>query len=538
MSKRTEGKEYRVYGPPGTGKTTWIVGKAKEYAELYGEDQVSLCSLTNTAVREVAGRDLTLDPGNVSTLHARCKRALSAPAPAESKVKQFAEEHPNWATTDGVSPCLPKSLLRGSKDEEGEDMAETMFAASREPSLYERAQILRQQMVPRCDWPFEVRRWFSVWESWCRDVGAMDYTGWLEASLEVRPLPSQQVVFVDEAQDHTPLQLAVIRSWDTRARILVGDDDQNLYEWSGAIPKAFYGSELPAEREKVLEQSYRVPRRVHALATRWTNRIRDRKQKVYRPRDFEGSVDYSRFALADLAMGGQLPPGLLSDPEKTYMLLTACGYMLSETLTVLRDNGIAYHNPYRRSNPRWNPLHSPGEKIQHFLAASGRGERIWSGAEALSWASILRAKDVFRPGMREAFLARCEEVGGRLLSREDVEAHFSPGVVSRLYYGDLTVLAEFRKAGVTGSWPYALGIYSRPKEHWKPRVIVGTIHSVKGGEADMVYLFPELSPSGYLDYTGYNSDRISRLFYVGITRAREGVVLCQQSRPFQAVSWL
>ena len=29
-----------------------------------------------------------------------------------------------------------------------------------------------------------------------------------------------------------------------------------------------------------------------------------------------------------------------------------------------------------------------------------------------------------------------------------------------------------------------------------PQVVVGTIHSVKGGEADVVYLFPDLSRSG------------------------------------------
>ena len=33
-----------------------------------------------------------------------------------------------------------------------------------------------------------------------------------------------------------------------------------------------------------------------------------------------------------------------------------------------------------------------------------------------------------------------------------------------------------------------------------PKVIVGTIHSVKGGEADVVYLFPDLSAAGDAQY--------------------------------------
>ena len=534
---RFETKEYRVYGPPGTGKTTWIVGQAMRAVELYGEDQVSLCSLTNTAVREVVGRDLTIDPDNVSTLHARCKRALMAPAPAESRVKDFIKDNPKWATTDGYSPCLPASLLRGVRDESGEDMSETVYAGGREISLYEKAQILRQQMVPRSEWPHDVRKWHSVWEGWCRDIGVMDFTGWLEAALEIRPLPSQQVVFVDEAQDHTPLQLAVIRAWNAKNCILVGDDDQNLYEWSGALPKAFFGKALPNDRELVLEQSFRVPQAVHEIALRWANRIRDRKKKVYRPRDFVGSVSRLEYSLLDTSYDRRLPPGMLEDPNKTYMILTTCGFMLSDMLEILKEKGIAFHNPYRKTNARWNPLDSPGQKINDYLAAKERPEKIWTGVEAASWASILKSRGVFKTGAKEEFISKCEQVANKPIPVEYIGDHFNPGVADQVMRQDLSVLRDLRKAGVPGSWGYALKVFSGSRDNWKPRVIVGTIHSVKGGEADNVYLFPELSPSGYLDYTGYNADRIYRLFYVGMTRARENLMLCQQSRPFRAVSW-
>ena len=62
----------------------------------------------------------------------------------------------------------------------------------------------------------------------------------------------------------------------------------------------------------------------------------------------------------------------------------------------------------------------------------------------------------------------------------------------------------------------------------EPRVIVGTIHSVKGGEADVVYLFPDLSKAGDAQYRqrGAPRDSVIRLFYVGVTRARETLYLC------------
>jgi superfamily I DNA/RNA helicase len=61
-----------------------------------------------------------------------------------------------------------------------------------------------------------------------------------------------------------------------------------------------------------------------------------------------------------------------------------------------------------------------------------------------------------------------------------------------------------------------------------PRVIVGTIHSVKGGEADVVYLFPDLSKAGDAQYRqlGAARDSVIRQFYVGVTRSRETLYLC------------
>ena len=62
----------------------------------------------------------------------------------------------------------------------------------------------------------------------------------------------------------------------------------------------------------------------------------------------------------------------------------------------------------------------------------------------------------------------------------------------------------------------------------EPGVIVGTIHSVKGGQADVVYLFPDLSQAGDAQYRrdGARRDSVIRQFYVGATRAREKLYIC------------
>ena len=71
----------------------------------------------------------------------------------------------------------------------------------------------------------------------------------------------------------------------------------------------------------------------------------------------------------------------------------------------------------------------------------------------------------------------------------------------------------------------------------QPSVIVGTIHSVKGGEADDVILFPDLSVAGWGAWlTDTGREEIRRLIYVGATRARRGLYLAAPQSP-KAVPW-
>lgn len=64
-------------------------------------------------------------------------------------------------------------------------------------------------------------------------------------------------------------------------------------------------------------------------------------------------------------------------------------------------------------------------------------------------------------------------------------------------------------------------------------------NSVKGGEADAVMLFPDLSTRGYEQWRGtrQQQDSVRRVFYVGMTRARDSLYLCSPSK-FYAVEGL
>ena len=108
------------------------------------------------------------------------------------------------------------------------------------------------------------------------------------------------------------------------------------------------------------------------------------------------------------------------------------------------------------------------------------------------------------------------------------------------------VLADGKSIMILGSCNYHLwGVTKMLREHgysyhnpyrtnvraWQhgedPKIIVGTIHSVKGGEADVVVLFPDISCVA--DETCWwtaRKDELVRTFYVGMTRAREKLVIC------------
>lgn len=66
-----------------------------------------------------------------------------------------------------------------------------------------------------------------------------------------------------------------------------------------------------------------------------------------------------------------------------------------------------------------------------------------------------------------------------------------------------------------------------------PTICVGTIHSVKGGQADSVYLLPDISRSGAREWMsqGDGRDGIVRTFYVGMTRAKQKLTFCRRWSP-------
>ncbi len=544
-------KEWRVIGPPGTGKTTFLAKQLTRAVEAGRRPMVT--SLTRSAAYEIASRmsfSFDFAPDQVGTLHAHCYRALNRPALIESQ-DQIDDWNKNYAVKNPAWSLSPDVFM---KDKGGGDGRKGFGIGN---DIYLAANSLRAKMTPAELWPIEVAGFHKKFSEWKLASGLHDFTDLVELCLKnVNKSPIEpDVVFVDEAQDHDRLELSLVRKWAASAEQLIvcGDPDQNLYEFRGAEPEAFYAGEIPANQYIVLKQSYRVPRKVHAEAVGMIRRIKERRNVEYLPKDEPGEVFRAHLRLRQAR---ELVDTVIAETEqgRTAMILASCEYMLGQIIQQLRFAGVPFHNPFAPQRGQFNPLGDKGgisspQRLLSFLRVSeahfGSEARLWTWGELAAWVDPVSIDGIFRRGakakiaeMGENFAEAVVDIdalrelggpegGGNLIGELDAIERDPVSWFVRRLNGSRAKAFEFpvailKRHGVAGI-----------KE--TPKIIPGTIHSVKGGEADSVFLFPDLSPEAAEQYH-IRPASIHRLFYVGMTRAIERLYLCQNSGQM-AIRW-
>ena len=121
----------------------------------------------------------------------------------------------------------------------------------------------------------------------------VDFTDMIEKFNVAELCPKYDVIFVDEAQDLSPIQWKMydILKKNSKHVILAGDDDQAIYGWAGADVQRF--QEEPA-KDIVLPQSYRVPQEVQKIADKILSLIPDdrRIKKTWAPCPETGTINH------------------------------------------------------------------------------------------------------------------------------------------------------------------------------------------------------------------------------------------------------
>jgi superfamily I DNA/RNA helicase len=554
------GTTHLLFGPPGTGKTTTCKHWVERAAYLFGPKKVLVASFTRAAAAEIASRLPDVPRENVGTLHSICYRALDYPELTEGKEADFNAKNPQYALTVRKK----RSTSPGAVDDEGgrgnspidepfEERAET-----RGDHFRAAVDLLRARRVPREHWHGYLLSFHEAYTAWKQAAGLMDFSDLLETCLDnFQAAPGDPgAIFFDEAQDASQLQADLLHQWGQSAQrlILAGDDDQAIYFWAGADARSFLDFPCAVADKRYLRQSHRVPRAVHQVAERWVKRLHHRENKHYDPRDADGF-------LRRLGATWQRPEQAVDLAEhfasrgKTVMLMAACSYLLNPTKTLLRERGLPFHNPWRAKRGDWNPLLSgagtrtmPVDRLLAFLRPDhetwGAEAGLWRKCDLWAWASLLESRTALLRGAKKLLAAMKKQTDA--ITPADVANVLLPALLSK--FEGLTFASHpdgiravrwwlahlIAKERAKYTYPARVHeVYGGKALRQRPLITLGTGHSLKGSEADVAIVFPDLSSAGWKSWVSDPEGRegILRLFYVMMTRAREGLVLCSGATP-------
>ena len=479
----------KVFGPPGSGKTTYLLSIVEtELAGNVHPMKIGYFAFTKKAATEARDRAIQkfphLNPDTdfpfFRTLHSLAYRCLGI----STKDMMSPEHYKEFALEAGIELAIE------SGDEE--------FAVKADNPILNEINIARirgmdlkthyNQSKMEIEW-FHFEYVERAYRHYKTSHSLLDFTDLLEhVLLEPERLPKLETLIIDEAQDLSRLQWRLVEQLSLRAQrcFLAGDDDQAVYTWAGADVASFLGFSGDV---KVLDQSYRVPSKIHALANRVVTRIKQRQPKVWKAREEEGSISYyNDFQQVDITHGN-------------WLILASANYMLTDMHDWIKSQGLLFERHGQRS------------VSESILIAVLGWEKLRKGGEV-----PFHVLKVIYKYLDSAFIKH----GHKMLRTADQAAMFTldtlkekHGLLSdEIWHKALTKISEDRR-------DYLVALLRRnTRLTGHVPIKLSTIHGAKGGEADNVLLLSDLSTRFAKEYDK-NSDDINRLLYVGITRAKQ-----------------
>jgi len=298
---------YKYYGPPGTGKTFKLISRAKAYARLgIPLHKIGYFAFSKKAAG-VAKERMPASDKNLpyfQTLHSFCFNYLDLNK--EDIMQPYHYEK------------FGKEINVKVKYADKYNKEEINYLTCDNPYFQ-----LIHKAVNKC---ITVREEYKLWEHNPKEISwgtlkyisdnlveyknvknLYDFNDLVDLTIKSKnkeDFPTFKAVFIDEAQDLSPLQWKLFDVFKQKSEdvYLAGDDDQAIFVWAGADVERFIKE--PA-KERVLKYSKRVSRTVQEESQKPIERILGiRKEKHYLPRDFEGeSLTISNLNQIDLTKG-------------------------------------------------------------------------------------------------------------------------------------------------------------------------------------------------------------------------------------------
>ncbi|AXR76774.1 UvrD-helicase domain-containing protein [Natrarchaeobaculum sulfurireducens] len=572
----TETKVTRLFGGPGSGKTTALLDHVEE---ILDRDDVTfrdilVVSYTRAAAQEVRERladRLDESPralqGNVCTMHAKAYDLLDlsrSDVIGEKDKEEFCEDfglefedeysgagrRTARSTTIGNKIIATSQWLQRTRRDVADwydvpfqwDVEEVRLPPEIDPNAQEGNKYT--PTWPSDDDRIDVPEAIRGWRSYKGEQGKIGFADMLERVRQRSLVPNVDYLVIDEFQDITTLQYDVYEEWKPHVEevLIAGDDDQVVYSWQGADPALLLEEDV--DEDVILPNSYRLPSNVLNAVNKEIRHIDQRQDKDLNPRKEGGSVEARRNAsMLDVV---RMVRRTLVEGDGTIMVLFRARYQMFQFIDEFITEGVPFSS--LTDQRMWT------DRLTDYVRAVeaiDEGEDV-TGLQARRLADMLQ-ESAFgtneRDELFDAIDERQEEAGiddlaELMIPGEVIEEHapFMPGPASA---GDMVrKVTNFQKKSIRSY--FAIGEYRGMDTD---RVRVGTIHSAKGREADHVIVGTDLTEKvveqmvatvddpedipGCEEFTKSTSpvpiltDNERRVFYVGMSRARERLTLLE-----------
>jgi DNA helicase-2/ATP-dependent DNA helicase PcrA len=465
-----------ILGPPGTGKTTSLIRLLEQVLKTLPSERIAFVSFSRRAIREVAER-VGVDPEHYPhfrTIHSTAYHQLGL-----TRDDVFQPKH--WRA---FSEIVGLPITAAGHEEPLWDgtladkcLAIQSLASARGTALEHEWRNAMLADVPLATVQYVVQQYQRF-----KDVNCLwDFHDMITRATGDLPV---EVLFVDEAQDTSAAQWTFLRkaTRDVARIVLAGDDDQAVYAWSGADGDAL--RRFAADRV-VLPHSYRLPPRIHALAQSIVQRIKTRIAKDFTPSEGRnGTVDwFSELDHIDLR------------GKETWLLLARSNYQLEAYRELARRQGVIYN--LEDGNWSWS---------------------LPAVRAAISYEKLRRGHPLPRAEAKVLVRYVGTTSAGKLPQEVSWTDLFSENALTMTWMEMLTGISPSDRE-------YIRALRAGGESLTKPgRVRIGTVHSVKGAEADHVVLLTDVSQR-VAHGARLDPDAEHRVQYVAVTRARVGLHL-------------
>jgi ATP-dependent DNA helicase UvrD/PcrA len=515
-----------IFGPPGTGKTTKLLEKLEELlAKGIYASEIAFVSFTNAAVDEAIKR--AMDRFKLRrrafpwfrTIHSTAWKLMTShfDVMGPKHWTAFTKEH-GYSLSSGS-----KRSLKDIPTKTDDDKLLYVHEWGRANMLsLEKAQPVCRVKVPLG----RLRRFSEHLDDFKLEHGLVDFSEMLELCLNLeRDHSDVSVAIIDEAQDLSPLQIALVERWFGHCSevYIAGDDDQCIFTWAGADPSWLIGLENRASRVIKLDKSHRVPGSVHSGAQRIIRCNRNRVKKIYKPQD---------------SMKGRV---LHIDRDPTVQHLER----LKEKVFILARDSCYLNWWMKELRLRAIPFlvnGGVGAKFMSAYQAVETGESILRGnavepdrlANLVSWIPS-RDSSLLPYGTKKAV-----EIRGEVFDDDGTVTLLGMAAFTEL--GLNSFLEALKKVGPVAILPKLLADQRRylnklRKKHNgqlpEPSIALSTIHRVKGDEAHTVVIDPRMTTASWDEYTDGGKDGREaehRVAYVAVTRAKQDLILVSTNR--------